>query len=222
MRRRSAPVLVPGRGLVGSGAPRLIGVFVVVGLLCASAAPSASAAIDTPLPCTARDSSAVFARWLDPALYFQASNGGFERGADDWTLEAGASVVGRNESFGVGGATDSHSLVLTAGASAESRTACVTLGEPTMRMFVKAPRTLGAALRIDASVENPTTGLTLQTSTLVLAGLGPWQWAPTPGILLPKLLGGIAPENLTIRVTAVGVPATWSVDDVYVDPFKSR
>jgi hypothetical protein len=221
MRRRSAPV-VPGRALVGSRAPRLIGVFVVVGFLSASAAPSASAAIDAPLPCTARDSSPVFARWLDPALYFQASNGGFERGAEDWTLGAGASVAGGNESFGVGGASDSHSLVLTAGASAESRTACLTLGEPTMRMFVKAPRTLGAALRIDASVENPTTGVTLQTSSLVLAGVGRSQWAPTPEILLPNLLGGIVPENLTIRVTAVGVPATWSVDDVYVDPFKSR
>jgi len=46
--------------------------------------------------------------------------------------------------------------------------------------------------------------------------------APTPEILVPNLLGGILPENLTIRITAVGAPASWSVDDVYVDPFKSR
>jgi hypothetical protein len=200
---------------------RAVSTLVAVGLLSAIGVPSASAD-ETPLPCAARDSSAVFSRWLDPARYFQVTNGGFEHSTDDWTLSAGASVQAGNESFRVGGSADEHSLVLAAGASAESHAACVTLGEPTMRLFVKAPRTLGAALRVDATVENPTTGLTLQTSYLVLGGLAPSQWAPTPEILVPNLLGGILPENLTIRITAVGAPATWSVDDVYVDPFKSR
>jgi len=195
--------------------------LVVIGLLSAVGVPDASAWA-TPLPCTDRDSSAVFSHWLGPAQYFQAANGGFERGTDDWSFSTGASVQAGNESFRVGGSTHEHSVVLTPGASVESHTACVTLGEPTMRLFVKAPRTLGAGLRIDATVENPTTGVTLQSSYVVLGGLAPSQWAPTPEILVPNLLGGILPENLTIRITAVGVPATWSVDDVYVDPFKSR
>jgi hypothetical protein len=221
VRRRSASAVLSGPGRTARRVTRAASALVVVGLLSAVGVPRASA-FAAPLPCTPRDSSAVFSRWLDPAQYFQAANGGFERGTDDWTFSGGASVQAGNEPFRVGGAADAHSLVLTPGASAESHTACVTLGEPTMRLFVKAPRTLGAALRIDATVENPTTGVTLQTSYLVLGGLAPSQWAPTPEILVPNLLGGILPENLTIRITALGVPATWSVDDVYVDPFKSR
>jgi hypothetical protein len=164
----------------------------------------------------------VFSRWLDPAQYFLASNGGFEQGAQDWSLSAGAAVVSGNESYQVGGPSDSHSLVLDAGASVESRTACVTMGEPTVRLFVKAPSVLGAVLRVDATVQNPTTGVPLTTTYLVVGGLAPAEWAPTPEILIPNLVGGVLPENLTLRITAQGTPATWAADDIYVDPFKSH
>ncbi|MDQ1455700.1 MAG: hypothetical protein QOH28_1320 [Actinomycetota bacterium] len=194
---------------------------VVLASLGAATAPNASA-FGSVLPCTSRDSSAVFSRWLDPAQYFLASNGGFEQGAQDWSLSAGAAVVSGNESYQVGGPSDSHSLVLDAGASVESRTACVTMGEPTVRLFVKAPSVLGAVLRVDATVQNPTTGVPLTTTYLVVGGLAPAGWAPTPEILIPNLVGGVLPENLTLRITAQGTPATWAADDIYVDPFKSH
>ena len=194
---------------------------VVVASVCAGGVPKAFA-FGSALPCTSRDTSAAFSRWLDPAQYFLAANGGFEQGSNEWNLSAGAAVVSGNESYQVSGPTDSHSLVLSTGATAEARTACVTLGEPTVRLFVKAPRVLGATLRIDATVRNPTTGLTLQTSYLVLGGLAPSGWAPTPEIVIANLVGGVLPEDLTLRFTAQGTPATWGVDDVYVDPYKQR
>jgi len=164
----------------------------------------------------------VVARWLDPSQYFLASNGGFEHGTESWSVNGDASVVPENESFDVGGAADGDSLALGPGASAESRTACVGLLEPTVRLFVKTPRVLGARLRIDASVYNPTTGLTLATHYLVIAGLTPAGWSPTPAILIPNLVGGLLPQQLTLRVSAEGTPAQWGVDDVYVDPFRQR
>jgi hypothetical protein len=96
------------------------------------------------------------------------------------------------------------------------------MGEPTVRLFVNAPRVLGAALRIDATVRNPTTGLSLTTTYLVAGGLASSGWAPTPEIVIPNTVGGVLPEDLTLRFTAEGTPATWGVDDVYVDPYKQR
>jgi hypothetical protein len=193
----------------------------VVASLCAGGVPKAFA-FGSTLPCTSRETSAAFSRWLDPAQYFLASNGDFEQGSNAWDLSDGAVVGTGNESYQVAGPTDSHSLQLSTGATAESRTACITMGEPTVRLFVKAPRVLGAALRIDATVRNPTTGLTLQTTYLVLGGLAPSGWAPTPEIVIANLLGGVLPQDLTLRFTALGAPATWGIDDVYVDPYKQR
>ena len=195
-------------------------VVVVITLVGAATAPNASA-FGSVLPCTSRDSSGVFSRWLDPAQYFLASNGGFEQGSQNWSLSAGAAVVSGNEPYQVAGPSDAHSLVLDAGASVESRTACVTMGEPTVRLFVNAPSVVGALLRVDATVQNPTAGVSLTTTYLVVGGVAPAGWAPTPELVIPNLVGGILPENLTVRITAQGTPATWAVDDVYVDPFKS-
>ncbi len=202
--------------------PRVGAGLLVIALVCVSGAPKAFASDDGALPCTSRDSSAVFARWADPAQYFLVSNGGFEQGSDDWTLGGDAAVVPENESYAVHDAADGSSLRIGAGGSAETRSVCVGLLEPTVRLFVKAPKVLGARLRIDATVENPTTGLTLETHYVVLGGLAPSGWAPTSQILIPNLVGGVLAQQLTLRVTAEGAKATWGVDDVYVDPFRQR
>ena len=130
--------------------------------------------------------------------------------------------MGGNESFAVHDASDANSLSLGSGGSAQMRSACVGLLEPTVRLFVKAPRVLGSWLRVDATVVNPTTGLTLQTSYVVLGGLAPSGWAPTAQILVPNLVGGVLAQELTLRITAGGARASWGVDDVYVDPFRQR
>jgi hypothetical protein len=199
---------------------RLYAALVVSALIWSGSLPAAFA-FGSTLPCADRDTSVAFSRWLDPSQYFPASNGGFEQGSNDWSLSAGAAVVTGNEPYQVGGPDDSHSLRLAPGASAESRTACVTMGEPTVRMFVDAPRVLGAVLVVDATVRNPTTGVSVKAQYLVLGGVAPPGWAPTLPILIPNLLGGVLPEELTLRFTARGTPAPWAVDDVYIDPFKS-
>ncbi len=187
----------------------------------ATAAPPAGAD-DTTVACAPRVSRAVFAPWLDPAQYFAAVNGGFEQGTDAWTVQGAAGPVAGNEPFHVGGSDDATSLALGPGASASSRSACLSLLEPTLRMFVRTPAVPGARLTITATVRNPATGLSLTTSWVVVAGLTPPGWAPTPEIVVPNLLGGVLDQDLTVRVAPGGVPATWQIDDVYVDPFKHR
>jgi hypothetical protein len=59
----------------------------------------------------------------------------------------------------------------------------------------------------------------------------PTGWGPTPTEvipnllsevdILPNLLSGILAQNLTLVFTTQGTPATWNIDDVFIDPFKS-
>jgi hypothetical protein len=193
---------------------------VVVAVACAGHATGAWA-YGSALACAPRATSATFARWLDPAQYFPASNGGFEQGSQNWKLGVGAVVGSGNEPFHVNGAKGTHSLRLHPGASAESRTACVAMGEPTVRLLVDRPRVPGAVLLIDAAVHNRSTGSTLHTRVRIVAGATNFGWAPTPQIVIPNVLGGVAPEDLTLHFTTEGAPATWSLDDISVDPFKS-
>ena len=150
------------------------------------------------------------------------SNGGFEQGADDWELRGDAAVVPGNESFAVHDAADASSLSLGSGGSAEMRTACVGLLEPTVRLFVKAPRVLGARLRIDATVVNPTTGLTLQTNYVVLGGLAPAGWAPTAPILDSKPRGRVAGAGADAADHGRGHEGDVGRRRRHVDPFRQR
>ena len=198
-----------------------LGALIVVPIVAIGFGVPRAVAFGTTLPCAERESSKAFSPWLDPASYFLASNGDFESGSTDWSMSPQASITNDNEPFHLSLATDSHALALAPGGSAESRTACVGLGEPTVRMFVKTPKTLGAWLRVDATVRDALTGVSLTTSHVVLAGITQPGWAPTPEIVVANLLSLVTSVDLTLRITTGGVPATWAVDDVYVDPFKS-
>ena len=73
------------------------------------------------------------------------------------------------------------------------------------------------------ALENPLTGLVLSTGFDIKGTAGDTSWAPTARLLIPNLLGGVlGTQNLTLVYTTTGKPATWNVDDVFVDPFKSR
>ena len=40
-------------------------------------------------------------------------------------------------------------------------------------------------------------------------------------LIILNLLGGSGTQELTLKFSTRGTAATWSIDDVYVDPFKS-
>ena len=97
------------------------------------------------------------------------------------------------------------------------------MGENTIRLFVKNSGVADSVLHVQASVQNPLTGLVLSTGFDIKGVKGTTTWAPTSQLLIPNLLGGIlGTQNLTLVFTTKGTPATWNIDDVYVDPFKSR
>ncbi len=170
------------------------------------AAP-ASAAVTTD--CDSPPSSPVFARWLDPANYFLAPDGGFENGAEGWDLR-GASVVDGNESFGLGG-PGTQSLRLPAGSSATSPAVCVGIDHPTFRyVFRTTSGPLLAALRVSVVLPG---GAAVPVGTVT----GSSSWTPSPVTLIGA---NLIADAVAFRFTPIS--GSWQVDDLYVDPCGSR
>jgi hypothetical protein len=171
--------------------------------------------------CTGRTMAQVFAPWGDTGSYFQVLNGGFENGADGWALSGGAQVVAENEPYRVAGASDSSSLQLPPGSTAESRTMCVSTGEDTVRFFVKNEHVPGSILHVDAVVRNPTLGSIGYAAFDVNGDVPSDEWSPTMELQIPWLIKFRATEELTLFFSLRGAPATWQIDDIHIDPFKS-
>jgi hypothetical protein len=210
------------RPLRGGAGPRLIQVLSATALVAAMLGAGAGSvfAFGAAVPYSSRSEAPVFAQWADTFKYFRAPNGGFESGASDWALTGGATVASGNESSHVGGASESKSLRIPAGATAESRTICVSRGEDTIRLFVNNARVAGSILHVEAIVRS-STGQIAQTAFDVNGDASPAGWSPTMRLAIPNLLGGTGTEELTLRFTTRGTAATWGIDDVYVDPYKS-
>jgi hypothetical protein len=171
--------------------------------------------------CTSPALATVFAPWGDTANYFQVSNGGFENGSTDWALTGSATIVGTNEPWKVAGASDSHSLNLAGNGAAESRTFCVSKGQDVIRLFVANPHVSGAILHVDTTVVNPDNGYVGTSAFDVNGDPNAPAWAPTIALKIPALFNGSGMENLTLRFSLRGSSASWKIDDVFVDPFKS-
>jgi hypothetical protein len=203
---------------------RLVSALVTAGAATmALAAPAhAGVLVSSAKDCADQGASArVFQRWLDPAQYVPAPGGNLESAAG-WDLDRGARVVAGNEPWKVGGKTHGNSLLLPAGSSATTGTMCVGLEHPTLRFFAK--RTSGTLLNpLIVEVQFEGLGGLLKSLPIgvVLAG---GQWQPTlPSLvvanLLPLLPGAQTPVRF--KFTPVG-RANWQIDDVYVDPWRSR
>jgi hypothetical protein len=166
----------------------------------ALAAPQAHAA------CPQQPLDRTFLPWLDPALYQEAPDGGFERGGS-WVLHGGAAVVDGNQPYLAG----ARSLDLPAGSSATTAPICVTVAHPTIRFFA---RNAGSALApLTVSVQFKTLlGLTAELPVGVVLGGAGWQ----PTLPLP-VVGNLLSDEVRFTFTSDGA---WRIDDVYVDPYS--
>lgn len=183
------------------------------------AAPSANAGIlvKSATDCTTPPLEQPFTHWGDNSSYVLAPQGSFETGAGGWSLN-GASVGSGNESYYVGGGSDSHSLKIGPGGSAVTPTMCVGLDKPTLRFFARSSggllglSTMAVSVRFETSL-----GLVAELPIGVVLPSGTWKPSlPMPILanLLPLLPGQETPVQF--RFTPVG--ATYYIDDVYVDP----
>jgi hypothetical protein len=164
--------------------------------------------------------STPFSRWADPMHYTLMPGGSFEGGAAGWTLGGGARVTSGNESYKVHGATDDESLSLPLGSSAVSAPMCVGLEHPTLRFFAKRNSgllsTMAVAVRIQLQL-----GGTLELPVGVVTPNS--SWTPSlPMIYLDNLLPLLPGQYTPVSFRFTPLLGSWSIDDVYVDPYRMK
>jgi hypothetical protein len=181
-------------------------------------APMASAATCPPPP----DVVQPFLPWGDAISYVPVTNGSFEPLAKDsketpWTLSGNARLVSDNEPYFVSGSSgDKTALYLGAGGSAVSSCTTAPQISPVVRFFVKNVGDPTGQLHVEVLVNGGNAGV-LDGGTITATP----EWGPSPTIRLPwgPLRGA---GDLRVRLTPIGAGATFEVDDVYIDPSRSR
>jgi hypothetical protein len=168
-------------------------------------------------PCGTRDLSQPFTIWGDFNDYFPVTSGTFESGTTGWTTSPGVTTVPENEPWRVAGG--SSSMYLPPGSSASTAEMCLTPEEDSARFFYKSPGN-GSSLIVTIRATNTTRRITYTTSFNIQAGYVPG-WKVTPRIALPDVRGTTGTEDVIITLTPKGT-APWLIDDVFVDPSRTR
>jgi hypothetical protein len=162
--------------------------------------------------CEGQELEQPFARWGDTAHYTLVGDGDFTAGAAGWDLD-GADLVADNEPWYVHGGDTPRALRLRAGDRATTPPLCVSLAHPTTRFFVRNGGGLLGTLTVEVVTHG---GLALPVG--VVAGLlGGGEWAPSAPM---PVLANLVDDEVSFRFTAGGIGGTWTIDDVYVDPYK--
>jgi hypothetical protein len=182
----------------------------ILALAALALAPSSAGASG----CPQQSLSQTFLPWMDVSWYVPARNGGFEGGDADWTLTGGAEVVGGSNPYLAG----DHSLALPGGASATTAPMCIGVEHPTIRLFA---RNTGAPLST-VTVSVVFSDLLGVTRSLPVGLIGAGDtWSPTPVMpILVNLLSLTGDQRVAFRFTAADDGGEWTIDDVYVDPYK--
>jgi hypothetical protein len=190
---------------------------VLVILTMAGTAPAGAALINSGT-CPATNLSHPFAAWGDSSSYELVPGGSFEGSLAGWSLSGGAARTTGSEPYAATGTVGQSSLLLPAGASAQSPPVCVDASNPTFRFFVHN-NSLPASVAVQ--VVYPTL-LGPVALPLGAAALSP-TWGPTLPMLTGSLAGALlngGTTQLSLRFTAL--LGTSRIDDVFVDPRGTR
>ncbi|MEA2192714.1 MAG: hypothetical protein QOI73_2835 [Solirubrobacteraceae bacterium] len=192
-------------------------VAVATSALLAAPAMAANAPVAAASGCPDTAVSQPFAPWGDGSDYFLIPGGAIDRGASEWTLGAGAAQVNGDEPFGVVGGPGHKSLALAAGSSATSAPFCVSAAHRTMRFLADAASS--SSLDVDV-LYSDAEGVSRSMRIGQIAGAG--AWAPTP--IVPMVVNELAPAagmSVRLRFAPRGA-GSWTIDDVLVDPYRTR
>jgi hypothetical protein len=167
--------------------------------------------------CPPQSLSQTFLPWLDVAWYVPAPDGGFEGGAEDWTLTGGAALVDGDNPYLSG----EHALALPGGASATTGPMCIGVEHPTIRLFARNAGSPTSVLGVSVVFSDPLLGVT-RSLPVGLIGAGD-SWSPTPVLpVVVNLLSLLGNQQASFRFTPLDDRGEWTIDDVYVDPYKKR
>ena len=205
---------------------RTVAAAIIATIASAAFASTANAALltESAESCDDGPITQPFARFGDNANYKLLPGGSFEYGTPAWQLSGGAKIVSGNETYKVGGSTHSRSLLLPGGSAAVSPFTCVGLSEPTLRLFAKRNSALlGLVSTLNVQIQVKTSlGLSLWLPVLP-GDLGGSSWHPTASMpLIANILPLSASDKTPVRFRFTPLLGSWQIDDVYVDPYRSR
>jgi hypothetical protein len=170
--------------------------------------------------CPAQATTTPFTQWGDTASYFSVADGNFESplSGSGWIVAGGQRTPG-NEPFYVGSSSDSHSLTIEGERTAVSPAFCIDDSMPYFRFFAHALGSIGE-LQVRLLVQTATGPLSLpigQALNLTAGSMA--NWGPTGQLnLADNATGQSALGRLVFRVTG---RASWQIDDIYVDPYRT-
>jgi len=171
--------------------------------------------------CPAQPVTTPFSQWGDDNSYFLIPGGSFEGTADQvgWNL-SNASLTQGNEPFYVNDSGDSQSLTISGGGSATSPFFCVDNTMGSLRFFAQQV-SAGGGLRVQALVQNSDGSVTTVPIAHLLDG-SMSSWAPTDPITGDT--SGLSDDqtlSVALQFNVRSAAASWQIDDVYVDPYRS-
>ena len=182
------------------------------------AIPAMASAASCPAPQT----TSPFAQWGDTGSYFAVPGGNFESplAATGWIVSRAGQTPG-NESFYVGAATDSSSLLINGGGVALSPAFCIDNSMPYLRFFARSLGTNGK-LEVHLVVQSRAGLVTAPFSRVAVLSSGSMpSWAPTDQLALGDGVTAAAGQTATARLAfSVAGHGGWQLDDVYVDPYR--
>jgi hypothetical protein len=209
-----------GKGVLVMRIRWLVGLVVAgVAALTISAPAQAGVLVSSATNCDEQVYEQPFLQWADPANYVLAPSGTFEEGSGSWDLDGGASVSVGDEPFDVHGAGEVMGLGLPPGSSAMTGPMCVGLEHPTLRLFARNSGSLLSTMKVEVLFEDASGGVHALPIGLLIAR----QWQPTIAMpILVNLLPLLPGEKTAVAFRFTPNGGNWRIDDVYVDPYRSR
>jgi hypothetical protein len=171
--------------------------------------------------CATTTTDKAFSKFSDTRDYSLLTGGSFESGTAGWALSA-SSVVSGNESYKVRASTDSRSLSVSSTGLAVSPSFCVGIEHPTFRFFAR--QTSGSWAQLTVKLRwKESSGRVNETTVGSLSGSSYGSWTPTPSLALASTLplwqsGQSVSAQLVFDPEDFG--GSWTVDDIYIDPYK--
>jgi hypothetical protein len=183
-------------------------------------APVASAA-----SCGSQSLTSPFGRFGDGNSYYLAPSGSFESSA--WW---GGSLINGSDPFKLNSIWDSHAMQINGQATSPSF--CITRDDPSLRFVARSTQIPGSngnysQLNVSVSVRNSNGS----SANYFLGALQPQGngWFTSPRLEYGSLFDswlfgsdGQGTAQMQIVLTVAGQGGTWTVDDVYVDPFAGK